>query len=312
MAEEVTALSGGEAGQQAAVDAGVVPYQAASTAETIKETTDFQGDFIDKDTSTVQGQLSSLLATDSPYIKEAKRGALETAAGRGLQNTSISAGAGERAAIQSALPIAQQDAQTYSQSQLDTQRALQGVETAKAEGTIQGALQEQQYDFQGTQNTLNRAHEQSIQDKNLESKEMLQDMAQTHASFENSLSRAQELAVLEDQQGHEVAIRSLDNSYNVGMQEMQDTQQEMITRLNLAGRETENVLNASNQIMANYQASVVSLLSDPTFLELSGADLNKTLDNMKNMAKNQVNFVGSMSQVDLSQYLASAFPTLSY
>ena len=69
---------------------------------------------VDQERGTVAGQMRGLLAENSPYLQVARTGALQTAAGRGLLNSSIAAGAGEEAAIKQALPIAQQDAQTYA------------------------------------------------------------------------------------------------------------------------------------------------------------------------------------------------------
>lgn len=69
---------------------------------------------VDPNTMTVAGQMSKLLDAGSPYITAAKSGAMETANDRGLLNSSIAAGAGESAAINAALPIAQSDAGTYT------------------------------------------------------------------------------------------------------------------------------------------------------------------------------------------------------
>ena len=69
---------------------------------------------VDPERGTVAGQMRGLLAENSPYLQVARTGAMQTAAGRGLLNSSIAAGAGEEAAIRQALPIAQQDAQTYA------------------------------------------------------------------------------------------------------------------------------------------------------------------------------------------------------
>jgi hypothetical protein len=63
--------------------------------------------------STVSGQLDSLLSANSPYLEQARLAAMNQASSRGLLNSSLAAGAGEAAAIQSALPIATQDANTY-------------------------------------------------------------------------------------------------------------------------------------------------------------------------------------------------------
>jgi len=72
--------------------------------------------------STVKGQMEGLLSEGSQYMDLARQGAKEYANARGLLNSSIAAGAGERAAIESALPIAQQDAGTYNQQSLANQQ----------------------------------------------------------------------------------------------------------------------------------------------------------------------------------------------
>ena len=56
----------------------------------------------------VQGNLESMLNPNSAYIKNARQRGMETAATRGGINSSIAAGASERAAIEAAAPLAQQ------------------------------------------------------------------------------------------------------------------------------------------------------------------------------------------------------------
>lgn len=53
----------------------------------------------------VQDYLSQLLSSDSPYIQNARRSGIETAASRGLLNSSIAAGNAQRSAIEAAQPI---------------------------------------------------------------------------------------------------------------------------------------------------------------------------------------------------------------
>lgn len=52
--------------------------------------------------------LNNLLGSESPYIQNARRRGLEQANSRGMLNSSIAAGASERAAIESAMPILNQ------------------------------------------------------------------------------------------------------------------------------------------------------------------------------------------------------------
>lgn len=75
------------------------------------------------DDQLVSKQLTGLLSGKNPYIQLAESKARQQAAGRGLLNTTMAASAGREAAIGAAMPIAQQDANTYSQQQLANQQA---------------------------------------------------------------------------------------------------------------------------------------------------------------------------------------------
>lgn len=71
----------------------------------------------------VSGQLEGLLSGDSKYIQNARNNSAETSNRKGLLFSSMSAGAGEKAAIEAAMPIAQQDAQTEGNQSLTNQAA---------------------------------------------------------------------------------------------------------------------------------------------------------------------------------------------
>lgn len=78
---------------------------------------------INQDTDTVAGQLDTILADDSKYITRARTSGKQYAQSRGLLNTSMGAQATEAAAIDAAMPIAQQDADTYFRQGLENQAA---------------------------------------------------------------------------------------------------------------------------------------------------------------------------------------------
>ena len=118
---------------------------------------------------TVKGQLGDLFDTANPLMVQARERASRSATGRGLQNSSLATQAGEQAFIGSALPIAQQDAQTYSQraqqnnatenqfklseQQFGQQSALSRQQNAErlvelaAQGDVQAKLQLQKFGF---------------------------------------------------------------------------------------------------------------------------------------------------------------------
>lgn len=78
---------------------------------------DATGRWIPEDDS-VATRLTGLLASDSPYMQQARQAGMRTAGRRGLLNTSIAAGSAETAAIAAGAPIASQDAsQTFQRNQ---------------------------------------------------------------------------------------------------------------------------------------------------------------------------------------------------
>lgn len=80
----------------------------------------------DATNATVQGQLNGLLApsTNNQYINNAVNKSQRLANSRGMQNSSMAAGAGTAAAIDAAMPIAQADA--ASQHQINMQNMTHG------------------------------------------------------------------------------------------------------------------------------------------------------------------------------------------
>ena len=93
---------------------------------------------------TVAGQMKGLLETESPYTTMARTKASEAAQSKGLLNSSMAVQAGEAAAIESVLPIAQQDAETYASSGQSAQESGQTIlETGEEYGQM-GALSAQE------------------------------------------------------------------------------------------------------------------------------------------------------------------------
>jgi len=112
--------------------------------------------YVDPATATVEGRMNNMLSKDSDYIKSAQADAMKTANQRGLINTSMAATAGTKAAIDSALPIATQDAALYgSMAKTNQQTENTGLLANQAgqidqnraanNATITGALTEQNF-----------------------------------------------------------------------------------------------------------------------------------------------------------------------
>lgn len=98
-------------------DAGTIRADPTTTnfnqlTGTLREPTDYDV----SDSSLIRNQLSTLLNDSSPYLASARARAQTYAQERGLANSSLAATAGESAAIDAAMPIAQGDAQTFGRA----------------------------------------------------------------------------------------------------------------------------------------------------------------------------------------------------
>lgn len=92
-------------------------------------------------TETAVGQVNSILAKDSPLMQRARTLATQQMAQRGLVNSSMNQGAGVAAMIDRATPLAQQDAQIYSQ------RALANMEATNQAGMFNAGQTNEMFRF---------------------------------------------------------------------------------------------------------------------------------------------------------------------
>jgi len=92
--------------------------------------------------SMVSNQMTSLLASDSPYMKQAENVAKQKAQSMGLLSSSMAVGAAQGESIRAALPIAQQDAKAYTDRMAGQQTAENQIQADRASGLISGALKQ--------------------------------------------------------------------------------------------------------------------------------------------------------------------------
>jgi hypothetical protein len=196
---------------------------------------------IDPATETVQGQMQGLLAANSPYMQLARQNALATANNRGLLNTSIAAGAGEKAAIESALPIANADAQLYNQQSM------------------------------ANQNAQNQAGQFNAAENNALVKAQYQSMLQDIMNYNNSQYDMQKMSFDEGiktrltalQQDYAVELETLKQSYNITQNRdtqmgvmYQDAMKSIATFLNRAELTPEQQSSGVKVIIDNLNAGL--------------------------------------------------------
>jgi hypothetical protein len=225
--------------------------------------------YIDPDKSTVAGQLQSLLSSDSPYLSENRRQATEKAGERGLLNSSIAAGAGQRAAIQSALPIAQQDAETYAKFGMQEQAAKNQMQTIQGEAIVSGEIVKQQ-----------KALEQQNQNIQNQFTALIRGADQQSATW----------------------LADLKNTYDTGIQEMNNQQNLLLQREQISAEKNQMVRKETSAVMQNYQITVENLMTDPDFLAMGTTAVNKAINELQALARNSINFIGAASEIDLTEF----------
>lgn len=90
-----------------------------------------------EDADTVESRITNLIKTDSPLMQVARTQANQAGNDRGLLNSSMTVGAGEKAVIETATPIATQDAVTSGNFKLANQNATNAANTFNAGETNQ-------------------------------------------------------------------------------------------------------------------------------------------------------------------------------
>jgi len=108
------------------------------------------------DSTNAASQLNAITASGSPYMEQARQQGMLSAASRGLQNSSLGAGAAEASAVQAAAPLAEQNAQSATagelqNSQLGTQANEFNAGQANQNQQLNAQLQTQTSQFNASQ-----------------------------------------------------------------------------------------------------------------------------------------------------------------
>ena len=186
--------------------------------------------------SMVRHQMTGLLDTNSDLMRRAIANSQSFSASRGLQSSSIAAGAGQAAMIDRALPIAQQDAQTHSQAdQLGWQHNFQGSQN-QLDRDQQRFLQENNQAWQSGENQLTRDQQR-----------ILQELSQTWQSGENSANRnwqSGENTLNRDQQ---TMLQQMSQAWQSGENQLTRQQQQLLQELSQSWQSGENTLGRDFQ-----------------------------------------------------------------
>lgn len=228
--------------------------------------------FTPKGGMTVEERMTGLLNKENPYMQVARTGAAQVANSRGLLNSSIAAGAGEEAAIKSALPIAQQDAAYY-----------QNLGQQKNQGAVTSILNKEQ-----------GATESKLQ---AEQGEIQKGLYQTQGDISSKLSAqtaAQETALKQMGYTQEKAMKEMDIEWN----KIDLAARTNVEEARLSGANKEMFNNSVNKISDDFMNDYLEIIINPNFA--SPADRQKALDLLKTNAESNYKLAAAIAGFELS------------
>ena len=246
-------------------------YDYGQVAEDVADTVSFQdsASYIDEAKATVAGQMQSLLSADNPYIKQQESLAREEAAAKGLRNTTMGVLAGRQAAIESALPIAQQDAETYAAAAGVQQEAEYAQEAIQGEAIVSGAMIKQKAEIEQKSQDIQNAFEAKMTGLSEQSKALLTD---------------------------------LQGSYEKSIAELEIASAEYLAEQELTFTENARIQETNATLMRNFQVTVENLMTDEELLEAGSDAVNNAISEALNLTKNMMKFSAASSGLDMTEF----------
>lgn len=210
----------------------------------------------------VSNQLNRLTSSNSQYIQQARDRANNESSSRGMMLSSMAGGNATRAAIDAALPIAQQDAGTHNLAARDNMAATNADRLADQQmfGNLVGqevgiranlAEAERGRGFTASQNRLGREHESSESRLGRQHTTAENLASRTWQGSQSALQRGHESRMAESQRVFEGAQKALDRSFNGSQADKQYAQQRFSEFNNSMMQHNNNLTNTLTAIYNN-------------------------------------------------------------
>lgn len=242
--------------------------------------------------SLVGNQLAALTSTGSKLNEAAEGRAALAANRRGLLNSSMAIEGAQKAVLESALPVAQQDAGTYA-----------SADTANA-----------QYANTASQFNTAAKNTAALQDAQLETQVSISNMQSALQQRLAEIQASTTLSTADKQAATQKAISDSDNAVKMELQKMNNDTQKVIqtlgddAKMKLSQVEADNrQLLQTNISAANAYAQYAQALSQISTSKDMNADAKQqAADNQLASLQATLRAIGEVSGLDLSKYFQSA------
>lgn len=215
---------------------------------------------------TVAGQLRNLYDPNNPLIQQAQSQAMERANAAGLLNSSMAAGAATSAAYQAALPVAQQDANTYNTA-MGTNVASANTFAVDNQNAINAANQ-----FNAS--AVNNLTGQQLQQQTALGTSQISANAQQQTAMINASSQ-QQVAMLDNASREQIQKWNDANTSNMRNQDntnaLNQSYMQWISNIQMSTMDADAKQNAINLATQTYQTQLALLgKANPNIPDVSG------------------------------------------
>lgn len=246
-------------------DTGVTTYDAEKIA-------------LDPLTDTVEGRLDSIINKNSPLMQSAETTAKQGMAQRGLVNSSMAIGAGQKAVIDSAMPIAQQDAQA----------------TLQVKGANQVAGNDASKFGAGAGNDLNLLNVSGEQDlANIGAQGYVQSLLSTQDADEAT-------DAAEIQHDHEETLALLDRINATLLQQMRGDQAVVLENIQADATKLLQTSQSAAAFFSQVSSDIGDIMANE---ELTGDEKDDLVAKQLTLLQAGLAVIGSISNVDLTGLL---------
>ena len=243
--------------------------QAQDTGYAVKDASTYI-----KPETTVSGQLSKLLSSDSDYMKQVDAKSKITANALGMLSSDRYIGASTGAAIREALPIATADASSAGKFGLQQQQADTSMAQTTLEGAVSGALKVQEAKITQQQLKTQGAIDAYLQSANVKGEATL-----------NNLNNELNLAT-------QTSLKNLESQLNTALMRAEYDQQT-----------AENTRAQAASQIENTMISVENILKDPDILQLGSAAVSKIINNEISLMRSGIELTYNLASLNVDNYV---------
>ena len=254
---------------------------------------------------TVQGQLTGILAANSPLLQQARAASLAQMNQRGLTNSSMAIGAGQEAVIKQALPIASQDATTFANAgQLNTNLANQNAQfnTGQSNTGLQftaGATNQAALANAGAQNQAAQFTAGGMNQAALSNAANKNQAAQFTAGVQTDVSKQYSTALNSTvqnmmDQSMKVALANADASTKIELQNIDATTRKDLATTEAKYKNQMQASQSSNDIFQQVSKNIADLMANP---DLDTANVTAAIAEQQAYLKNALAILSATSGI---------------